>query len=358
MQKKPKLYIPGPTHVQDEVLSSLSDYPIGHRSKEFSILYEEIMKPLSELLFTTNRIYLSTSSATGLWEAAVRNSVKKKCVNFVCGAFSKKWHDITKMSGLEADMISVDLGKPITPEIVDDALSSGKYDVMTYVHNETSTGLMNPLEDVAEVMKKYPDVLFLVDAVSSLTSVKIEVDKLGIDLILASVQKGFSLPPGFSFCTVSDRLLETSKKCKNKGYYFDFEVFEKYALKSQTPSTPSIPHMYAMKTQLNKIFYEGLENRFNRHKEMAKKMRAWAIDKGFGLFPEEGYYSETLTCIKNDLNIDVNDFQKKLLEKGYMISGGYGPLKGKNFRVSHMGDIHMEDVNEIIEVMDQTLEEI
>jgi len=358
MSKKPKLYIPGPTHVQKEVLSSLSHYPIGHRSKEFSILYDEIIKPLGELLFTKNRIYLSTSSATGLWEAAVRNSVQKKCANFVCGAFSKKWYDVTKMSGLEADMISVDLGKPITPEIVDETLSSGNYDVMTYVHNETSIGLMNPIEEVAEVMKKYPDILFLVDAVSSLTSVKIEVDKLGIDLILASVQKGFSIPPGFSFCTVSNRLLEISKNCKNKGYYFDFEVFEKYALKSQTPSTPSIPHMFAMKTQLKKIFEEGLDNRFSRHKKMAVKIRNWAINKGFGLFPEEGYYSETLTCVNNDLNINVNDFQKRLLEKGYMISGGYGPLKGQNFRVSHMGDIKMKDVDEIINVMDETLEEM
>ena len=193
--------------------------------------------------------------------------------------------------------------------------------------------------------------------VSSMSSVKIEVDKLGIDVALASVQKGWALPPGFSICSVSDRTLDISAKCKNKGLYFDFIVLEKYAKRSQTPSTPSIPHMYGLKRQLERIFAEGIENRFQRHCDLADRVRNWALDR-MELFAELGYESTTLTCIKNTNEIDINDFQKRLFEKGYMISGGYGPLKDKTFRISHMGDIMLTDIEELLSVMDETLNEM
>ena len=354
---KPKLFIPGPTHVDEEILKALSEYPIGHRTAAFSQLYNDVIAGIQKVLYTDNRIYLSTSSATGLWEAAVRNTVRKRCANFVCGAFSSRWHETTVKCGLPADSIKVALGEAIKPELVDKTLATGKYDVITYVHNETSTGVMNPLREIAEVMKKYPEVIFLVDMVSSMSSVKIELDKLGIDVALASVQKGWALPPGFSLCMISKRTLDVSSKCNNKGYYFDFLVLEKYAKRSQTPYTPSIPHMYGLKRQLERIFDEGLENRFQRHSDMADRVRTWALDT-MGLFPEKGYESDTLTCVENTPAINITDFQQRLLSKGYIISGGYGPLNGKTFRISHMGDITLEDIEELLGVMDETLKEM
>ena len=356
-EARPKLFIPGPTHVDDEILAAMGEYPIGHRTAAFSSLYDRVVSGVEKVLFTSNRIYLCTCSATGLWEAAVRNTVLKRCANFVCGAFSKRWHEVTAMCGIDADPFEVELGQPITPELIDKTVSSGKYDAITLVHNETSTGVMSPLTEIAEVMRRYPDVAFLVDVVSSMSAVEINVDELGIDVALASVQKGWSIPPGFSLCSVSSDTLERSAKCENKGYYFDFEVLDKYALRSQTPATPSIPHLYAMKLQLERIFAEGLDNRIQRHMEMAERVRGWAKER-FSLFPEKQFCSTTLTCIEKSQKLDVKRFQSRLLEKGYLISAGYGPLKERTFRVSHMGDLQMSDIEELLSVMDETIEEL
>ena len=354
---RPKLFIPGPTHVDDEILAAMGEYPIGHRTADFSDLYDSIVTGVQKVLFTTNRIYLCTCSATGLWEAAVRNTVLKRCANFVCGAFSKRWHEVTVSCGIKADPFEVNLGQPITAKLVDKTLSTGKYDAVTVVHNETSTGVMSPLHEIAEVMRRYPDVAFLVDMVSSMSAVEVSIDDLGIDVALASVQKGWSIPPGFSLCSVSELALNRSFNCINKGYYFDFEVLEKYALRSQTPATPSIPHLYGMQQQLNRIFQEGLDNRFRRHNEMAERVRSWAREK-FSLFPDEQFCSTTLTCVEKSGDLDIKRFQTRLLEKGYLISSGYGPLKERTFRVSHMGDLQMSDIEELLAVMDETVEEL
>lgn len=350
-----KLFIPGPTEVSKEILEVMSTPMIGHRSKDFVALYEKVVPKAQKILYTKNKVFLSTSSATGLMEGAVRNCVKNRCVNFSCGAFSKRWHDITKANGKEADMVGVDWGKAITPELVDETLKTGKYDAATFVHNETSTGVMNPLEEVAEVMKKYPDVCWLVDAVSSMTGVKIEVDKLGIDVCLAGVQKCFALPPGFAICSVSEKALKKAENVENRGYYFDFLTFLKYDKdRHQTPTTPVIPIIYAFDKQLDRMLAEGLDNRYARHQEMADYVRDWTR-KYFDFFPDEKYLSVTLTAIKNTRGISVADLNKELGNRGAMISNGYGKLKEQSFRIAHMGDLTLDDekwllgqINEIL----------
>jgi aspartate aminotransferase-like enzyme len=355
--EKPKLFIPGPTHVDSELLSSLAEYPVGHRSAQFSELYDEVVDGVQKVLFTSNRILLGTCSATGLMESAVRNTVQKRCANFVCGAFSKRWHEITASCGIECDSISVELGKATKPEAVREALETGKYDTITVVHNETSTGVMNPIAEIAEVVRDFPDVVLLVDMVSSMASVKVEVDKLGIDVALASVQKGWGLPPGFAVCSVSDRIFERSEQISNKGYYFDFKVMEKYAKKSQTPTTPSIPHMQGLRAQLARIFKDGLENRFQHHVKLAEEVRSWIRQK-FDTFAESGYESNTVTCAGNPNGIDLIEMANRLLKRGYMISGGYGPLKGKTFRIAHMGNLQMDDIRDLLTTMDNVLDEM
>ena len=353
MPKHKKLFIPGPTEVRPEVREELARPMIGHRAKEFSELLMEVTPKVQKLLYTQNHVFMSTSSSTGMMEGAVRNCVAKRCLNCVCGAFSQRWHEITLANGKEADPLEVEWGRAILPEMIDERLATGKYDAITLVHNETSTGVMNPLEEIAEVMRKYPDVTFIVDAVSSMAGVKIEVDRLGIDVCLAGVQKAFALPPGLTVVAVSDRALKKAKKIKSRGYYFDFLVFLRYLDdRQQTPTTPSIPHLYALNKQMDDILAEGLERRFARHREMADYVRSWAREH-FALFAQEGYESDTVTAIRNTKGISVVGLNEELAERGAMISNGYGKLKEKTFRIAHMGDLQLEEIKELLGWIDE-----
>ncbi|MBN1620257.1 alanine--glyoxylate aminotransferase family protein [candidate division WOR-3 bacterium] len=332
----------------------MGHFMVGHRSKEYSELHGEVVSKLKKLLFTENEVYLGTHSSTGWMEAAIRNCGHKRILACVNGAFSKRWFQLAAPNKVEADKYEVEWGKGHDPKEIDKLLSTGKYDCFLVVHNETSTGVMNKLEEISDVLKKYPDVIFCVDSVSSMTGVKIEVDKLGLDVCLAGVQKAFALPPGLAVAAVSKKALEKSAKAENKGYYFDFVEFQKYQEKNQTPSTPAISHIFALNKQLDKFFAEGLDNRFSRHQEMADYIRNWA-KKNFALFPEPGYESVTLTCINNTKGISVADLNKKLAEKDMTLSNGYGDLKEKTFRIAHMGDLTMKDMKELITAVDEIL---
>ncbi len=351
-----KLFTPGPTEVREEILQVLSTPQIHHRSKEFSELYAEIQEKLKKLLYTENPVFLFPSSATGAMEAAVTNGVKKKCLNLINGAFSKRWHEITKMNGVPCDALEVEWDKAIRPEMVDEKLATGEYDAVTLVFNETSTGLMNPLKEIADVVKKYDDVLLFVDAVSAMAGVKIEVDKLGIDMCLAGVQKCFALPSGITVASVSERLLERAKEVPPRSYYFNLPLMHKYHEKNQTRVTPPIPHMFALNAQLDYILNEeGLENRFARHERMAKIVQEWAR-KYFDIFPEKGYESKTLTCVKNTRGISVKELNEKLMKEYYMrISNGYGKLKEQTFRIAHMGDLQVQDIKGLLAVINDIL---
>ena len=316
---------------------------IGHRSQGFKDLYGKIQPQLQALFFTKQLVFLSTSSAWGVMEGAIRNLVSKKVLCCMCGAFSDKWLDVSRRCGKEAEPLQVPWGSPITAELVDAKLATGQFDALTLIHNETSTGVMSPLYQIAELKKKYPDVMFIVDAVSSLTGVKIEFDALGIDVLLAGTQKALAMPPGTAVFTCSAAALKKAATIKDRGYYFDFVEFQKNAEQNMTPSTPSIGHVFALQSKLEDIFAEGLENRFARHLKLAQMTRAWATGHGFTLFPEPGYESVTLTCINNGAKpggrvIDVPKFQKLVREQGFLIDGGYGKIKGTTFRVSNMGD--------------------
>lgn len=354
--KHRKLFIPGPTEVREEILKEMSRPMIGHRSKEISVLLGDIVPKLQKLLFTKSKVFIFTSSSTGAMEAAMRNCVKEKVLVPICGAFSERWAKIAKANGKAVEVVEVPWGKAILPEMVDEKLKQEKYDVVALVHNETSTGVMNSLEEISEVLKRYPEVCFLVDAVSSLAGVKIEVDKLGIDVIFAGVQKCFALPPGIAVCAVSEKALKKAAEVENRGYYFDFlNYLKSFEEKRQTPETPSISHLFALNKQLDYILsQEGLENRFQRHKEMANYVQNWAREK-FSLFCDEKYLSDTVTGINNIRNIDIEKLRAGLRERGKEISDGYGKLKGKCFRIAHMGDIQVSEIKELLADIDEIL---
>lgn len=351
-----KLFIPGPVEVRQDVLDKMATPMIGHRTKEASALQKSISDKLRKVMYTKEEILLSTSSGSGLMEGAIRSCTAKRAAVFSVGAFGNRWYKMAVSNNVPADLFEVEWGTPTTPELVDKTLSTGKYDLVTITHNETSTGLMNPVEEISEVMKKYPEVVWCLDTVSSMAGTKIEVDKLGVDVCITSSQKAIGLPPGMSICSFSQKAVERAKKVEHRGMYFDLLALYNCIQEKnyQYPSTPSISHMFALDYQLDRILNEGLENRFARHKEMAEYVRGWAKEH-FALFADERCLSNTLTTIKNTKNISVADLNKQLGERGFAISNGYGKLKEKTFRIAHMGDCTMDDLKELLTTIDDIL---
>ncbi|MCS6870795.1 MAG: alanine--glyoxylate aminotransferase family protein [Anaerolineae bacterium] len=352
-----RLYIPGPTEVRREILEAQSRWMIGHRGSDFETLFARVQGKLRQLFYTQSRVYVSTSSGTGLWEAASRNCIRdnQKVLHLVNGAFSERWYEVSKVNGKQAEAIEVEWGRAVKPEQLEERLRAQHYDAVAIVLNETSTGVKNPLEDMVAVIRQYPDTLILVDAVSILGGYKIDFDGLGLDVLLTSTQKAMALPPGLAFAAVSDRALERAKQVPYRGYYFDFLELEKFLLKNHTPATPNISLLYATDQQLDYMLAEGLEARFARHEEMAQATRDWVAEAGFAMFSEEGYHSPTVTTVANTRRIDVKALNKFLKARGMTISDGYGKLKDSTFRIAHMGDLTLADMHELFAAMNEFL---
>ncbi len=350
-----KLFIPGPTDVVDEILEAMAIPMIGHRDKLYSDLHGQVVTKLKKFLHTDGHIYLSTSSSTGMMEGAIRNCVNNKVLMTDCGAFSKRWAEIATLNGKEIDLIKVEMGQATTPEMVDEYLSKGGFEAICITHNETSTGVMNPIKEISALVKeKYPDVLVLVDAVSSMAGTDIKVDEWGLDVVLAGTQKAFALPPGLCVVTVSEKAYQRSLSVGNRGFYFNFEQLEKKAVKNQTPATPAISIINALNVQMDRIYKEGVENRFQRHLDMAEHVRSWTR-KNFALYSDENYLSPTVTNVHNTREIDVVNLNAELAKRGAMLSNGYGDLKGKCFRIAHMGDLQIADVQWLTDQIDDIL---
>ena len=358
-----KLHIPGPVEVSEKTFRAFCSPMIGHRGQGFKDLLAKIQPQLQALLSTKQLVYLSTSSAWGVMEGAIRNLVSKKVLNCMCGAFSDKWFDVSKRCGKAAEALQVPWGSPIRAEQVDAKLAAGQFDALTLIHNETSTGVLSPLAEIAALKRKYSDVMFIVDAVSSLSAAKIEFDTLGIDVLLAGTQKALALPPGMALFTCSPAALAKAATMKDRGYYFDFVEFQKNAEQNMTPSTPSIGHVYALASKLEEMFSEGLETRYARHAKLAQMTRDWAARHGFTLFPEKGFESVTLTCLNNGAKpggrvIDVAKFQKLVKDEGFLIDGGYGKIKGTTFRISNMGDETEATMSQLYVALDAAMKQL
>jgi aspartate aminotransferase-like enzyme len=351
-----KLFTPGPVEVSAKTLTAFSRPMIGHRGEDFKNLYRATHPQLQTLFGTKQPTFLSTSSAWGVMEAAIRNMVRKRALCCMCGAFSDKWFDVAKRCGEEVEPLQVDWGKHIDHKELDRQLATGKFDTVTLIHNETSTGVMNPLPEICCILAKYPDVVLIVDTVSSFSAVKIDMDALGIDVMLTGAQKALALPPGFSLFSVSEKGFSRAEKNSDRGYYFDFLEFKKQQSENMTPSTPSIGHIFALQSKLEEIFDEGLEARFDRHARTNALVHDWVRRSGFEFFAEEGFRSKTLTCVKNNRGIDVPKLVRDLRERHHLvIDPGYGKIKGQTFRLSNMGDETEETVSHLLACLDDCL---
>ena len=350
-----RLFLPGPVEVRQEILQAQTNWMIGHRSSDFAQLFARLQDKLKRAFFTESRVYVSGSSGSGLWEGASRCGIRDgaKVLHLTGGAFSERWAQISQANGKDVDCIEVPWGMAHTPDRVADALSKASYDAVCVVHNETSTGVTNPIKAIGAVVNQHSDTLYFVDSVSGFLGTELRVDDWGIDIALTSSQKAFALPPGIAFAAVSDRLLQRAESIPQRGYYFDFVTLEKSLLKNNTPSTPPVALMYAADVQMDYIFAEGIEARWARHQQMRAATQEWALERGFGLYAQQGYRSNTVTTVENTLGIDVAAMDAFMQnECGFAMDTGYGKIKGVTFRLPHMGDVTMDMLQEVLSGID------
>jgi aspartate aminotransferase-like enzyme len=348
------MFVPGPVDVADDVLKAQTKAMMPHRSKDFEAIFRNAAEKLQKLFFTEHRVFIMTNSGSGAQEATIRNLANESVLSLVCGSFSKRWYDVAVANGKQAVKLEVPMGQPNLPEAVEAAFQKQSFELITIVHNETSSGVRNPVKEIAELVHRIsPETLIAVDAVSSLGGDKIPMDEWGLDVLFTSSQKTLALPPGLALCAVSERAMQKAATVKNRGWYFDFLLLEKHRVKDSTPMTPAMSLVFALDYQLDRIMAEGIEARFARHAAMAERARAWAAAKGWDMVPPEGYRSQTLTVVRNPESFSCADFNKFIAPRGMKLANGYGDLKDKSIRIAHMGEIHMDDLNKLLAALDE-----
>ena len=349
-----RMFVPGPVDVDPEILAAQTQPMLPHRSKEFEAIFQRASDKARQLFYTHSRVLIFTASGSGLHEAAVRNLAQESVLACVNGAFAQRWYDVSVANGKATDRLESLWDQPVTPEQVRAALRQKHYEIITIVHNETSTGLQNPVKEIAAaVHETSPETLVCVDAVSSLGGARIEMDAWGLDLVLTSSQKCLALPPGLALCAVSDRALAAAETVPNRGWYFDLVRMEKHRLKDSTPATPALSLIYALDKQLDRILAEGLEARFARCSAMAARVQAWAEQHDLSLFAPQGYRSQTVTTLNATPKMNSAALNQFLKPRGMRIAGGYGAIKDTTFRIAHMGEITMEDIEMLVEAMEE-----
>jgi len=347
-----RLWIPGPVEVDEQHLLAQAKPMMGHREARFTDLYKGITEKLKLFFEVGEDYHIITHTASGtIWmDITGRNLISNKALSATCGSFSERMFKTLQNCDLNVDQIKEEWGKATKPEAILDALSEDDYDALTVVHNETSTGVKNPTEAIGKAVKEeHPDIMYVIDAVSSLGGDLILPEENQVDLIFASTQKAFALPPGLSIGIISDEAYQKAKTISGRGRYTDLVgLVDYYKKKQQTPSTPAVSLLYALDSRLDEMLEEGHRNIAKRHEEMAKYTRSWVEKHGMEMFPEKGYESVTVSTILNSLDKDISALNQELAKRNLMLSNGYGPFKGKNFRIGHMGLWSLSDVKELL----------
>ena len=349
------LYIPGPTEVREDVIEAMAQPMFGHRMDRMTDLYTTIVEDTKDFLGTDNDVIVLTASGTEFWEASTLNLVDDRLLCATSGSFSERFANVAERLGTEVDRLEYEWGKAVKPEDVRAALeaSDGGYDVVGCVMNESSTGVRNPIEAIGDVVAEYPDTYFVVDAVSSLGGDYVDIDAHGIDVIFASTQKAFAMPPGLAVCVVSEDAYQRELDTDSSSWYGGFQrCLDYYDRKGQTHSTPAIPIMLAYRTQMKRMLDEGHAARDERHREMAEYTREWAHEH-FDMFPEAGYESQTVSCIANTRGIDVAETIDAVSDQYDMVfSNGYGAIGEETFRIGHMGEHTVESIRALTDAIE------
>lgn len=358
-----RFFLPGPTEVHPEVLEAAVQPVIGHRGAEFRRLMSGIQPGLRRIFGTRRPVYVSTSSATGLMEAAVTNLSRRRILSLVCGAFSDRFRAIAEVVGRPVDVLEVEWGEVNRPEVLRERLreADGRYDLVTAVHSETSTGVLNPVEELASVVSEYDDVLLAVDGVSSVAGTEIAFDEWGVDYLLTGSQKALALPPGLAFAVASERAVARAREVPSRSHYFDLLEFERRIADDQTPNTPAVSLLYALERQLERIEDEGLEVRWARHRRMAERTHAWvreledAADGAFRVVAPPGYRSPTVTAVRLPGGRSGREVAAAVRDRGWVVAPGYGKMKDRAIRIGHMGEQRPERLEELLGCLEEVL---
>jgi aspartate aminotransferase-like enzyme len=319
----------------------------SHRSKEYFALHYETVRLLQDFISTKNEIFLFSSTGTGFMEASVRNCVRKKILCCINGSFGERFAEVAEANGITVVKLAPPLGEPISTSDLNEMLTKNPdVEAVAITHNETSVGLINPLEDLVATAKKHSKLVF-VDAVSSMGGTEIKVDELAIDVCFSSSQKCFGVPPGLGIGSVSEKAMNLSATASNKGWYFDFKVWEEDQKKGRgTPVTPAIPQIAGLNAALKMIESKGGRKwYFDLYKERNQRIRRGIEKHGLSTFPRKGSESPTVNCINAPEEVEGGAIYEKMREKGFELAEGYGPLKKTTFRIGNMGYIEMGDID-------------
>ncbi len=288
-------------------------------------------------------------------ESAILSTVAESVLNLTCGAFSERWHQICLSVGRHADTVAVPWGEAVDPDLVRRALRRKRYEAVTITHNETSTGVLNPLAELARAVREESDALVLVDAVSALGGARVESDDWGTDIVLAGTQKALSVPPGLVCFTLSERAAERAAALPRRGFYTDLLRYRDKHRAGGTITTPAIAQVYALDRQLDRILEEGMENRWRRHRELRAATAAWAAERGFTYPAPEPARSPTVSCLRPPAGVEAPALVAGLAERGFTVGGGYGPWKPETFRIGHMGEVRVADLEALLATIDTLL---
>ncbi len=352
-----RFLLPGPAHVEPEILQRLTEPIAGHRSPSMRALYASLAPRLAEVVRTSRDVFVATSSSTLMMESALLSAPSEAVLHLTNGAFSERWEAIQRSHGRDSDRLAFPWGQPVDPDLVRQALRRRRYDAITVVHNETSTGVMNPLEEISRVVREESDALLLVDAVSSLGGAPVETDLWELDVVLAGSQKALAIPPGLTLISISDRYAERAAQVPHRGFYTDLLRYRDKHRAGGTITTPALPQLHALDRQLDVILEEGVEARWRRHRELAEATAAWAVSAGFEPAAEAAARSWTVTCLRPPEGLAAPDLVATLAERDFVIGGGYGDWKPTTLRIGHMGEIRLGDLQALFVEIESALAE-
>jgi len=354
-------FLPGPTYVRPEVLAAMTHPMISHRATGFEELYERLQGGLRAIFRTSRPVYVSSSSATGLMEAAVRAAPAGPLLCLVGGAFGERFHKLATRCERESDVHQVPLGAPFDLNAVEAALRARRYSAVTVVHSESSTGVLTDVREIAALARAH-GAMTIVDCVTSAGAGLVDADGWGVDFALTGSQKAMALPPGLAFGVASEAFAQAARGARSRGMYLDLVEFEEFHAKRQTPNTPALPLLFALDAQLDHIAQEGLETRFARHAAMLERTVAWAEAcgarlPGMGILAPAGARSLTVSSVTLPAGVDGKQIVKAVGARGYTIGGGYGPLASRCVRIGHMGDHTLEGLERCLAVCEAAIGE-
>ncbi|HEY4230682.1 MAG TPA: alanine--glyoxylate aminotransferase family protein [Thermoanaerobaculia bacterium] len=347
-----RFFLPGPVWVREAVRQAMAREAIGHRGKAFADLYGRIIPRLAQVFRTEGFVFTATSAATGLWEAALANLSPERVLAIVSGAFSERWAACARDLGLAVDVLEAPWATPVDPADVRRALAKARYDAVTVVHSETSTGTLNDLAGIARAVREGSDAFVLADVVTSFAGSPVEPDAWGLDFALSGSQKALALPPGLAVASASERYRSRARE-RSRAHYLRISETEAFAEKNQTPYTPSTPHLFALDVQLEHILAETVEGRWARHRALRDRVAAWASARGYAFTAPEAARSWTVSCLKPPAGVSAEALVAKAKERGFTIGGGYGKWRPSTFRIGHMGDVDLASLENLLGTLDE-----